>query len=521
MLKKIKNSITKNSVIIAIIALIGFIYRFKGLTNSHPFWVDEFSTAHQANLLLTYGSSFFTQTDYYVELNKFIPTGLVALSFTIFGQSEWAARLPFVIIGSLVPVAVFLLAKKVSNTITGVIASLFMIFSHFMITWSRQARGYVLTQLLVLIVCYCYIQIINKNKNNIYKIGLVISALIGIITHQLFIIVLVAIGIHAMMIYRSKISLFLNRYTIILIAAIITLLVASGFFSSVMVSTSHQIISLVNNTWYYHSFLWREYTLITFIGILGFILAYFNNKRDFLLFTIYIALHCIFIFYIFGPHVSRYLLPIFPFLFIGAAYFLTYLSGLVVKDKKWILGSGLSLLIPVGIVLAIIGNGDKFVKKPLPFYSVNTTFREIALVDYDQVYDLIRAKGNIEDQKTAVIDTWADRLSWYMGEDYGPSYFFRWEDAGPMKKTSFITNNNGEKFVTGRKSTKYISNLSDLKRIMKTYPTGFIYIDDTTLPADVIEYVEKNFKKELYVDHYTLDDNPYSIWPATLYSWGI
>lgn len=501
--------------------IIALVYRIYGLFDSHPFWVDEFSSAHQANLLLRYGTSFFTQTDYYVELNKFIPTGLVALSFTIFGQSEWAARLPFVLIGSLVPVAVFLLGKKVTNTITGFVAALLTLFSHFMITWSRQARGYVLTQLLVLIICYCYIQISNNNKNNIYKIGFVLSALIGIITHQLFIIVLVAIGIHAMIVYRSKISLIVNKYSIILVAAIIALLVASGFFSSVMVSASHQIISRVNNTWYYHSFLWREYTLITFIGVLGFILAYFKNKKDFLLFTIYIALHCIFIFYVFGPYVTRYLLPIFPFLFIGAAYFLTYLSQLVIKDRKWIFGSGLSVIIPIMIVLAIIGNGDKFVKKPLPFYSVNTTFREIALVDYDQVYGLIHSKGNITEQKTAVIDTWADRMSWYMGEDYQPSYFFRWEDAGPMKKTSYTTNNKGEKFVVGRKNTKYISNLSDLKRIMKIYPTGFIYIDDTTLPTDVIEYVEKNFKKELYLDHYTLDDNPYSIWPATLYSWGI
>lgn len=514
--------INKKNIALTIgIFIVALIYRIHGLFDSHPFWVDEFSSAHQANLFLRYGASFFTQTDYYVELNKFIPAGLIALSFTFFGQSEWAARLPFVIIGSLVPVAVFFLGKKITNTLTGFLAALLTLFSHFMITWSRQARGYVLTQLLVLITCYCYIQIISKNKHVAYKLGFLASIIIGIFTHQLFIIVLVAIGIHALIHYKSRLHSFFNRYTIILSAVILGLLIASGFFTHLIISVSHQIISMVNNTWYYHSFLWREYTLITFIGIIGFILAFFKNKRDFLLLTIYIVLHCIFIFYIFGPYVSRYLLPIFPFLLIGMAYFLTYLSRLVIQDKKWMFSSALYVAIPTCIVLSIIGNGDKFVKKPLSFYSVDYTFREIALVDYDQIYAIITQKGDIKNQKTAVIDTWADRLAWYMGENYAPSYLFRWEDAGPMKKTNFTRNSKGEKIVTGRKDTKFISNLQDLQNIMKQYPSGFIFIDDTTLPEDVVQYVEKNFKKELFTDHYTLDDNPYSIWPATLYSWGL
>ena len=39
---------------------------------------------------------------------------------------------------------------------------------------------------------------------------------------------------------------------------------------------------------------------------------------------------------------------------------------------------------------------------------------------------------------------------------------------------------------------------------------------------DVIKYAKENFKKELYLESYPpeLLENPYSIWPATLYSWG-
>jgi hypothetical protein len=159
--------------------------------------------------------------------------------------------------------------------------------------------------------------------------------------------------------------------------------------------------------------------------------------------------------------------------------------------------------------------------KPTPFYSVNHDFREIALIDYDALYNLIRQKGKLEEGMTAVIDTWPDRLDWYMG-DYQPVYTFRWgASAGLMKQTPYRVNEKGEKLILYREDMRLITEVSDLQKIRAQYPRGFIWIDDDTLPQDVQDYAAHNLKLEVELDHYQFDDNPYSRWPGRLYSWGI
>ena len=146
--------------------------------------------------------------------------------------------------------------------------------------------------------------------------------------------------------------------------------------------------------------------------------------------------------------------------------------------------------------------------------------------DYSFIVDKKATKGEIKKGRTAVIDTWPDRVRWYLGNNFKNLYYFKWQNepgivSGHVKITEFFSNQDGEKFTKGKESVKYIGELSDLLKTMKKYTKGFIFIDDSSLQRDVIDYAEKNLKKELYLDHYPLDDNPYSIWPATLYSWGI
>jgi hypothetical protein len=177
------------------------------------------------------------------------------------------------------------------------------------------------------------------------------------------------------------------------------------------------------------------------------------------------------------------------------------------------------------ITFAIIAQGNLFVIKPKRFYSVNHSFREIALIDYDQVYRIIQEKSSTKASETAVIDTWWDRARWYLGAQYKPLYAFRWDHEsgrinGLSKSTPYTTNANGEKVIYKSDNVKLVSNLPDLLRVMKKYPQGFIFIDDTSMSKEVITFAQQNFYHELHLDHYIYDDNPSSIWPAELYSWG-
>ena len=40
--------------------IVGLVLRMYGIFDNHPFWVDEFSSANQARLMIEHGVSFIT-----------------------------------------------------------------------------------------------------------------------------------------------------------------------------------------------------------------------------------------------------------------------------------------------------------------------------------------------------------------------------------------------------------------------------------------------------------------------------
>lgn len=497
-----------------IIFLLGLLFRISGIHSQTPFWVDEFSTASQAQQILKHGLTYFTGT-FHPELNNILTHGIVAVSFNIFGVSEFAARIPSVLLGALVPVALYFLLRNRFGVAVAWSASLLTSCSYFMIVWSRQARGYSLQALLTVVTIGYYLEIRKKGLTRGGGVVLTLIISLGLLTHSAFVLVLLAL-LADMFIGRRKAIALWGAKKLWIIPMIIFMLV--GFFAAIFgyITVFQRAIWSellhTNNLWYYHSFLWRQYGLITFLGFTGLAVEYSRQKDTIRPIALYILTTLIFTSFIWPPYTSRYLVTIFPFLFMGMAISLLRLFR--------------SPVIAVLMTFVIILNGNLFVMKPKQYYSINHDFREISNIDYTQVYQLIRSKGQIAEGKTAVIDTWHDRLYWYLGQDYSTAYLFRWMDEpsrtnGLPQHTDFETNASGEKFIPDRPSLRFIGELNDLKRAMKIYPRGFIFIDDSSLPKGVIDYADKHLTKELYLDHYPLDDNPYSVWPATLYSWGL
>ena len=505
---------------------VSFIWRFYGLLGNYPFWVDEFSSAFSARMIMHYGLSYFGNPSLNIEYNNILANLFIALFFKMFGLYEWAARLPFVIIGALVPGMVYLLAEKVFNRTVAISAGLLTAFSYFEIVWSRQARGYVLTQLLVVLTLSVYVHILVAGKKD-RRLYFLLAGLIfaGLLTHFSYAILIVAVVLHSIAINFHTLK---KRINISFLA--VGLSVLGIIFYKIIMSLgilSAGTLSKSNNLWYYHSFLWREYGLMAFLALLGLIGTLVKKARVVSIFALYIPVHIGVFTFLFAPYSSRYLLPIFPFLFIFAAVALEKFMNATVTVNKF--GVKQSKMVVVGtllLTLFIIASGNKFVTRPRSFYSVNHDFREIALIDYNKVYGIIKEKGKLEEGHTAVIDTWHDRLYWYIGNDYYPSYLFRWTDDpgttnGLARQTKFLYNTQGEKIIPRQRHLGFVGDLADLMKVKEKYPRGFIFIDDATMPRDVIVYAQNNLNKEIYLDHYPLDDNPYSIWPATLYSWGI
>lgn len=506
-------------LIIAFLSGLSLIFRLAGLLHQYPFWVDEFSSANQAKLILKdlSGSlSYFSST---IEQNNRLSHLFIAGSFNLFGTSVWSAKLPFALFGSFIPAMIYLLTLKLSNKATAFSAGVLAALSYFFITWSVQARSYSLLQLLILANIYGYVKITNTSKlKKRYLILFLITLLLGISTHFFFYLLILSLAVHYALYNYSKIRLIISGKSFLLWMFGIAAVVYNLQLLKAIKDTYGSGDIFSNNIWYYHSFLWREYGLISFLGIVGLVHLFIKNRRITSIFLIYSSIHLIFITILWHPYSTRYLLPLFPLLFIGVA------NSIYILARS--LSNRFAAVLTIFLVTSIIVNGDKFVLKPKTYYSVNHDFREIAVIDYDNVYNLIKSKGQLEKNQTAVIDTWHDRIYWYLGSDFPHSYIFRWAQEsglinGLTKTTEFKTNFKGEKYIPDVKNLLYVADLRDLKLAMKKYPRGFIFIDDASLPKDVIDYAESNFKKELYLDHYPLDDNPYSIWPATLYSWGI
>lgn len=521
--------IIKNSIVITFaIFIISFAFRFLGLQANHPFWIDEFSSVNQAQTVLKHGIAGIFDPQVYYEYHNIPVYLLIALFFKLLGAYEWTARLPFVLVGSLVPVLTFFLTRRVFNTRTAVAATLLTMCSYFEITWSRQARSYAIQQLLILASSYYYLEFITKSSFiSIRNIVIFISLLIlGILTHNTFFLFIGALVVHYVYIRRNELATLAKNpllYANILLFG--GILIASGS-AQVIFNLFSQDAFGANNLWYYHSFLWREYGMITLLALIGMVMAFFTQRKTSTFLMLIVGFNLFFVCFIFKPYVTRYLASIFPLLLIFMAYALSQTVDLFIEKYKPNTLSTVRTIIVLGLIGFIIGNGHKFVLKPKQFYSVNHDFREVALIDYHQVYGTIKEKGKLSENKTAIIDTWPDRMYWYVGTTFPHGYVFNWEDKaattnGLSTHTTFYVNKNGEKQIPQRDHLLFVSNVNDLKKVMQKYPRGFIYIDDSTMPADVIEYAEKNLKKELYLDHYPLDDNPYSIWPATLYSWGI
>lgn len=508
------------------IFLIAFLYRFKGILHELPFWIDEFSTAQQAGFILSKGLNVLNSINkppLYFENRNFTEHLLVAFSFSAFGVTEWAARIPSVLTGAMVPVVAYLLGRILFSSTTGLVTSLMIAFSYYEIAWSRQARGYMLQQLFGLLAFYFYSRMITKKFNAITFIVFNAVIILGLLTHPLYILVPIAIAVDFF--GRSKVTQrFLRSKKILAVLTLFFLTLfasANGYLKYVVC-----MMGTTNNVWYYHSFLWRDYGVITLLMASGIFIGLIKKNRSIILIVSYLLLHLISVSFLIGPYTTRYINPIMPFIFVLAGFGLTQVTQLILKDVDRRQYKFLAQILPIAFVILIILNGDKFTIKPKSYYSVNHDFREIAVIDYKRIYALIESKGELEKRNTAVIDTWPDRTFWYLGRKIRPFYLLQWSDKKTINgietgTSSFFVNQNGEKRSMAFPDWGYVNSLLDLKKAMSTYPKGFIFIDDSSLPHDVIEYAQKHLKKELYLDHYPLDDNPYSIWPATLYSWGI
>jgi len=491
-------------ILIILLVILGFFYRINGLNTNYSLWADEASTARFARGTLETGFPEIVLTGY-KSGSYFTTSYLTAFSFSIFGQNEFAARFPAVIFGTFLIWLVYFLGKKIFNREIGLGAAMLITFSYIQIAWSRQARGYSILEVFFLSTLYLF-YLFSKTKKLIYGLFFTLFLLLTIWTHPLGLIIIPIVFFYFLI--RQNRFKFLSKTNLLILLAflLVVFIYFDGFWQNLKWFTNEKLPLLLkgeNFFSYYHSLFWRQYSLLTFLCFLGLINLWVKKEKESFWFFL-LSLLVYFFMASFFLHVpfEKYVLPIFPMIFLTAAYGLWQISGLFFKDKKRM------VLIFFLLVAFILLNGNKFSLKPRTFYSLNYDMREIPEIDYKEIYQLVAERSKDKTTKeVAIIEIDADMPAWYLGEGI----------------INFIPRNDvGEKRVDINTGFVFIKSLDDFKKVYQEHSYGFVSLIEHNYrfyPDGFVDYVRKNLALEKREEFAPFSPD-WNRWPVELYSWG-
>jgi uncharacterized membrane protein len=178
----------KDNYLIILIFIAGVIPRFYDL-GGESVWYDEAVSIAVSKLgfadILRWVFDNPAETNppfYYTILSFWVP---------VFGDSEFIARVPSAVLGSLSVFAVYAVGKLLYNKKTGLIAALIVATSVFHIRYAQEARGYTLMVCLMLVSYYCLLQLTIKNTR-IYAVIYVASTALLVYTHYYGVMIILA-----------------------------------------------------------------------------------------------------------------------------------------------------------------------------------------------------------------------------------------------------------------------------------------------------------------------------------------
>jgi tetratricopeptide (TPR) repeat protein len=163
----------KKNFAIIIICLVGAILRFNQL-NDIIFHLDEpMHTVKVAAESLSYNlTNDFASMLYQVMAHFLLPLG----------KLEFVSRLPAAVFGVLIILGTYYVGKLLLGKREGIIAALFVCFSHYLVNYSQYARAYTAFTFFSLLSLYFFFRALKGNKKKDWAFYLVFT-IINIYTH--------------------------------------------------------------------------------------------------------------------------------------------------------------------------------------------------------------------------------------------------------------------------------------------------------------------------------------------------
>lgn len=170
-------------LLLALILLIALGLRLYALNAG--LWLDEILT------YVNYAQMPFGEiiTSYDSENQHFLYSILARASFLMFGESNWALRLPAVLFGVGSILALYLLGQEVANRREALLSAALLTFSYHHVWFSQNARGYSGLLFWTILSSWLLLRALRNDRSAIW-ILYALSTALGIYTHLTMVFVL-------------------------------------------------------------------------------------------------------------------------------------------------------------------------------------------------------------------------------------------------------------------------------------------------------------------------------------------
>lgn len=479
----------KNHTIVILLILSGFTLRIYNL-GIPSFWLDEAISSIAAIAILDAGSP--TLQSGVVYSRAILNTLLITLSFAIFGITEFAARLPSVLFGTLMIPLVYLIGSRWGNSRIAIIAAVLITFSVWEIAWSRQARMYQQLQFFYLLSLYLFYEFtVHKNL----KWGALLTlSVIGAVLSHVFGYVLILVFAAYMVIHtigeRKGLDGMRNRTTILFILLCV---VISGF------AYYKGIISSVLSTEinYYDIYIYllkKDLGIFLFIAVPGgTVLVDRDWKRGSLL-ILALIIPLYFIFYHTLLLGTRYLYFVIPILFILIGYFLDfvieYLSGVFARGmalpihgergvysnlskhfrvnslNRSISMKTITNAVAILLLLSMMQISPAFTFTPKERYDLGVNAPQ---PDFRSAYMYVKEDMRPSD---AIVSAWTPPTQFYLGKS---DYWLAFNVIGTGAGTFLVENSSRDVYT----NATAITDVEAFGKVVEEHDRGWLVVDAT------------------------------------------
>ena len=481
-------------ILVSILFLLGLFFRLQNISHEASYWNDESHVAVYGRAITETGKA-IDPTGYSTGIYQVALYYLTALSFFIFGMTEFAGRLPSALTGALLIPFIYFVTKKLIGSREGVVASFLMTFSQMQLAWSTQLRPYIYMELFTLLVIFLvYKYLDNKSILNKFLILSFFVSLISLLFHGTGIYNVVILGSA----FLYKIIKFKKwRYiAVLIIAGSLTLYLISltPFFNSNLL--------LKFNTYFVHYrvFLTHNYLWLIAGSLIGFIYLYLKQKRK-LAFLLGLSVAFIILFSLLKVHdrYVRYSITAFPLLYILYSIGVVGIFKEVFNQKISFLKTILLSLIVIFLGFYLPIKDEKIILTPKKYYSLNADMRENPIVNYKSAFSKIRKLIQRKEKTIFIGDAWYDRILWYL--PYVENYYWL--------------------MVSDSKDERFINKISYFQEIKSQYDAGIVIVEnwESMTPPELQEHIRKTLKYEFTQG--TVPGNEKDLWSISVYSWGL